>query len=436
MKKNQLNQTALHSKNKEVTNLFRGYSFRLIPTKQQEEYFWKAANAARWAYNWALAEKQKAYEESGVGLNGYELNKIMTQLKKQPEYQWLNEVGCLAITQSIYDCAEAFKNMLRGISRYPKFKSKKNATPSFCIDTTIKNRGTFLRFDGSKVNKYYPMIKFFHNNTVQLSSIGKVRLSKDAEPFHLWYLTEHNITVYNGRIKYDGEHWNLHFSLDITFKEKPLTNEIIGIDVGAKDTAICSNGETYKNINKTFTHIKKLEKRKKHYQRQISRKYEMNKKFNPDTGKFRYTKTNNIEKLEKKTARIDKTLSNIRKTYNHQISREIVNRHPKMIVMENLNIKGMMKNRHLSKAIQQQNLYQLKCFIQYKAENQGTQFVEVPRNYKSTQICSNCGAVHPMNLKQRTYICESCGHIEDRDLNSAHNLQNYGLNLLQAQPII
>ena len=101
--------------------------------------------------------------------------------------------------------------------------------------------------------------------------------------------------------------------------------------------------------------------------------------------------------------------------------------------MENLSIQGMMKNKYLSKAIQQQNLYQLKTFIQYKAENQGTKFVEVPRNYKSTQLCSKCGAVHKISLSQRTYHCNICGHTEDRDLNASHNLQNYGKSLLLAQ---
>lgn len=156
----------------------------------------------------------------------------------------------------------------------------------------------------------------------------------------------------------------------------------------------------------------------------------MNKIKDEYTGKIKYVKTNNIEKLEKKIAKTDKTLSNIRKTYNHQISREIVDMKPQMIVMEDLNIKGMMKNRHLSRAIQQQNIYQLKTFVKYKAESKGTKFVEAPRNYKSTQICSKCGAVHTMNLSQRIYKCNVCGHIEDRDLNSAHNLQNYGKSLL------
>lgn len=410
----------------------RGYVFRLIPTKEQEQYFWKAAGAARFIYNWALDERKRIKEEKDISLSGYDMCKLLTQLKKEPEYAWLNEIHNKMLKKAVLDCDDAFQRMYKGQNKFPKYKSKKNTTPSFYVETSIAYRGTVFTKDGNLVNKSYAQIKFFHNNTVQLSGIGKVRLSSKAKAYNLWYLTENNIPVCNGRVKYDGEHWNLSFSLDIPQKKSELTNEIIGIDLGIKATAICSNGKLCKNINKTSSHIKKLERRKKRYQRQLSRKYEMNKVKTKDTNKFFYIKTNNIKKLEKKVAKIDRTLSNIRKTYNHQISKEIVDMKPQMIVMEDLNIKGMMKNKHLSKAIQQQNLYQLNTFIKYKAESQGTKFVKAPRNYKSTQICSKCGAVHKMNLSQRLYKCTECGHTEDRDLNAAHNLQNYGKSLLLA----
>ena len=412
--------------------MMRGYTFRLIPTKEQEEYFWKAANAARFIYNWTLAEKKRIYTEQGLSVSGYDMCKLLTQLKKEPKYQWLNEIHNKVLKKAVLDCNEAFERMFKGQNRFPKFKSKKNTTPSFCVETHIENRGMVYTEEGKLVDKCNSKIKFYNDNTVQLSGIGKVQLSNNAKEYNLWYLTENLIAVHNGRVKYDEEHWNLSFSLDIPSQKKQLTDEIIVIDLGVKDTAICSNGEIYKNINKTSEHIKTLEKRKKRYQRRISKKYEMNKVKDETTGKFKYVKTNNIKKLEKKVAKIDRTLKNIRKTYNHQISREIVNQTPKAIVMEDLNIKGMMKNKHLSKAIQQQNLYQLKTFIKYKAESQGTKFIEAPRNYKSTQICSKCGAAYKMNISQRVYRCDVCGHIEDRDMNSAHNLENYGLSLLQA----
>jgi putative transposase len=412
--------------------MHKGYQFRLILTKDQEEYCWKASNAARYIYNWTLETKTKIYQEQGISVSGYNMCKLLTALKKEPDHQWLNEIHNKVLNKAVLDCNEAFERMFKGQSRFPKFKSKKKTTPSFCIETSIENKGLRVLSDGTVKDLTNSKIKFSKNNKVQLSGIGCVQLSKNAKHYNLWFLTENNIPVYNGRVKYDGEHWNLSFSVDIPTRQEKLTDEVIGIDLGIKDTAICSNEITYKNINKTSTHIKRLEKRKKRYQRQINRKYQINKTTDPETGKPKFNKTNNIKKLEKKTAKIDKTLSNIRKTYNHQISREIVNRKPQMIVMEDLNIKGMMKNKHLAKAIQQQNLYQLKTFIKYKSERQGTKFVEAPRNYKSTQLCSHCGAVQKMLLSQRVYICPVCGHTEDRDLNASHNLQNYGLSLLQA----
>ena len=358
--------------------------------------------------------------------------KLLTQLKKEPEYQWLNEIHNKVLKRSVLDCSEAFERFFKGQARFPKFKSKKNTTPSFYIETSIENKGLKMLDDGTFQDINLTKIKFNYTNQVRLSGIGWVQLSKNTEKFSLWYLTDNLIPVHNCRVKYDGEHWNLTFTVNIPIQKTELTEEVIGIDLGVKDTAICSNGIVYKNINKTSTSIKRLEKRKKRYQRQLSRKYEMNKEIDEQTCKLNYVKTNNIKKLEKKVARIDRKLANTRKTYNHQISREIINRKPQMIVMEDLNIKGMLKNRHLAKAIQQQNLYQLKEFIKYKAESQGSNFIEVPRNFKSTQICSKCGAVHKMSLNQRTYKCNVCGHTEDRDMNSAHNLQNYGLNLLRA----
>lgn len=412
--------------------MMRGFSFRLIPNKEQEEYLWKASNAARFIYNWSLAEKKRLYTEEGISLSGYEMCKLLTQLKKQPEYQWLNEIHNKVLKKAVLDCDDAFTRMFKGQSRFPRFKSKKTSIPSFYIETSIENKGAVLLENGTIEYKSIPKIKFDHTNKVKLSGIGWIQLSNNAKRYKLWALTENLIPISNGRVKFDGKYWVLTFAVDIPNPRKQLTDEVIGIDLGVKDTAICSNEIIYKNINKTSNNIKRLEKRKKHYQRQISRKYEMNKVINPDTGKEKFIKTNNIKKLEDKTKRIDKRLRNIRKTYNHQISREIVNRLPKAIVMEDLNIKGMMKNRHLSKAIQQQNLYQLKTFIKYKSESQGTRFIEASRTFKSTQLCSKCGAVNKMNLNQRTYICPECGHIEDRDLNAAHNLENYGISLLQA----
>lgn len=415
--------------------MYRGFSFRLIPTPEQEQYFWQASGAARYIYNWALDEYTRQYNEGEPHLSGFEMCRELTKLKKQPDHAWLNTIHSRVTKQAILDCSEAFNRFFTGQNRYPRHKTKRNNQPSFSIDTDIQDLGAILTQDGQFIDKRKNKIKFYDNNTVKLSGLPEpVKLTKHAKTQNLPFLTKNYIKLHNCRVKHDGRYWCLTFSLDIpTPKPQQTTDEILGIDLGVKSTAILSDKTTYKNINKT-RYIKKQERRKRKLQQHLSRKYEANKTQDPVTHKPKYHKTNNIKKLENKIRKIDRKLANTRKTYNHTISLEIVSKKPRAIVMEDLNIQGMLKNRRLSKAIQQQNLYQLKTFIRYKAESQGIQFIEAPRNYKSTQLCSSCGAQHKVSLGERTYRCRACGTTLNRDLNASYNLRNYGSSLLLTQP--
>uniref|UniRef100_UPI000B23A2D5 RNA-guided endonuclease InsQ/TnpB family protein n=1 Tax=Clostridium sp. ATCC 25772 TaxID=1676991 RepID=UPI000B23A2D5 len=198
-----------------------------------------------------------------------------------------------------------------------------------------------------------------------------------------------------------------------------LTDESIGIDVGVKDLAICSNGMSFKNINKTKV-IKKLKKTLKRKQRQCSRKYEKNKKGRE------FVKTKNIAKLERQIRLLHRRLANIRDNHLHQATNKIVKTKPSRVVMETLNIKGIMKNKHLSKAIAEQCLYEFKRQMQYKCELYGIEFVEADKWYPSSKTCSECGHVKTkLSLSERTYICEECGCVIDRDYNASINLSRY-----------
>jgi putative transposase len=220
-------------------------------------------------------------------------------------------------------------------------------------------------------------------------------------------------------ISHDGKYWYLSVGIEQENNTQELTNEVVGIDVGIKDLAICSNGLKFTNINKTKK-IKKIEKKLKRLQRKVSNKYIKNKKGGS------YQKTNNIIKLEKQIRLVHRKLNGIRKNHLHQATNKIVKTKPSKVVMETLNIKGMMKNRHLSKAIQQQNLYEFKRQMQYKCEFNCIEFVEANKWYPSSKTCSECGHVKPkLSLSERTYICEDCGCIIDRDLNAAINLSRY-----------
>ena len=241
--------------------MYKGFCIRLIPTREQAEYFWKASNAARFIYNWSLEERKRLYEE-GISETGYGMCKRLTILKKQEEYSWLNEVHNKVLKRAVLDCDESFKKFFKGKSRFPKFHSRKKTTPSFYVESEIVEK-MLASSDGTVETKKTPKMRFSRENTVTLSKIGKVRLSKSAKEYGLWYLTEHAIPISNARVKYDGKYWNLTFAVEIPTRQEKLTEEVIGIDLGVKDTAICSNGKVYNNVNKKNKNIAKLEKRKK-----------------------------------------------------------------------------------------------------------------------------------------------------------------------------
>ena len=223
----------------------------------------------------------------------------------------------------------------------------------------------------------------------------------------------------NPRVKYDGINWWITVGVEYEDSITVITNDGIGIDLGIKDLAICSDEKTYKNINKSQT-VKKLEKRKRRLQRSISRKYEKNK----IGGK--YCKTSNIIKGEKELLRLNHRLTNIRQNYVHQITSEIIKRKPSFICMEDLNVKGMMKNRHLSKAVQQQCFGEFRRQIEYKAIWNNIPVILADRFFPSSKLCSCCGNIKKdLKLSDRIYKCE-CGNIIDRDYQASLNLKRYG----------
>lgn len=197
------------------------------------------------------------------------------------------------------------------------------------------------------------------------------------------------------------------------------TNDGIGIDLGIKDLAVVSNIEKpFKNINKT-SKVRRLEKKLKRKQRQISRKYEMNKQ-----GK-KFIKTKNIIKLEEQIRKINQQLTNIRHNYIHNITSSLVKSKPNYIVIEDLNVKGMMKNKHLSKAVAQQCFHEFRRQLTYKCKWSNVELRIVDRFYPSSKMCSECGSIDKnLKLSDRTYVCTECGCILDRDKNASFNLKN------------
>lgn len=228
----------------------------------------------------------------------------------------------------------------------------------------------------------------------------------------------------NPRFTFDGLYWYISVGIEVDDNTIIPSNEGIGIDLGIKDLAVCSDEHTYKNINKTQT-VKNIEKRKRRLQRSISRRYEKNKKGD------RYCKTSNIIKREKEFLKVMKRLMNIRQNYLHQTTSEIIKRKPSFICIEDLNVSGMMKNRCLSKAIQQQSFYEFRRQIAYKCKWNNILLVIADRFFPSSKLCSCCGKIKKdLKLADRVYKCK-CGNVIDRDFQASLNLKQYGENVVK-----
>lgn len=377
--------------------MIKGYRVRLEPTTQQSELMFKSAGCSRFIYNWCITFQKERYENGQKFVSDMGMSKYLTQLKKDGEHDWLKEVDSRALVAAYTDACNAFKNFFREIKKgnknqgYPKFKSKKHTKPSFMPN--------------------YQAIKFSENQ-VKLPKIGLVKLSRKN---YIPIVDKYS----NPRLTFDGLHW--YISVGIEEKEDLETElaGVIGVDLGIKNTAVLSDGTIYKNINKTQL-IKRIEKRLKKLQRQVSRKYEMNKEGN------NFIKTRNIKKLEKKILKLHKRLANIRKNYNHTITHQIVEKNPKTVVIEDLDVKEMMKNKYLANAIGKQGFHEIRRQLEYKCKFKGIELLVADKYYPSSKTCSNCRNIKKdLKLKDKIYICPVCGMEMDRYLNASINLANY-----------
>ena len=379
----------------------------LIPNNKQKSKLFQSAGVARFAYNWALGREQENYKNVGTFLSHYDLRKEFTKLKSTEEYKWLNDYSNNITKQAIKDACLAYKRFFKGESAFPKFKSRRKSKPSFYMDT-------------DKIQ--------FTDKTVKLEKITLSR-KKNKQKLNWIRLAEKNrIPVdskyINPGITFDGLNWWISVGIEYADNTEIPVNEGIGIDLGIKDLAICSNLDNpYKNINKTQK-IRKLKKKKRRLQRIVSKKYLINKKGDS------YCKTSNIIKAEKRLLKLNHRLTDIRHNYLHQITTEIINRKPKFIVLEDLNVKGMMKNKHLSEVIAEQCFYEFYRQIEYKSSWNNIKFIIADRFYASSKICSCCGEVKKdLKLSDRIYKCDNCNAVIDRDKNASINLFNYGKSI-------
>ena len=280
--------------------MIRTIKVMLCPNNKQSTKMFQTAGAARFAYNWALAYEDENHKSGGKFINDSELRRIFTALKRTDEYSWLYQYSNNATKQAIKDACEAFKKFFNKQSRHPRFKSKRRSTPSFYVDTLkVKFTETHVKIEGIAKSRKKNHQKA---NWIRLAEHGRIPT---------------NVKYYNPRIKFDGLHWWITVGIECPDSEETPNSDGIGIDLGIKDLAICSDGSTYKNINKSKK-VKRLERKMRRLQRRVSRKYLINKKG------ARYCKTCNITKCEREILIVSRKIKSIRHNYILQTISEIV----------------------------------------------------------------------------------------------------------------
>lgn len=376
--------------------MIKSIKIRLYPTKSQEELMLKHVHASRFIYNYMLDLQNKRYENDEKHLSAFDMNKLLTPMKKQEEFVWLREVSNKTLQRSCADLSDSFSRFFKKTSKHPKFKCRKRAKWNFpiCADKM-----------------------YFLDDFVNIEKVGKVKYRTDYE-----LPQGRGCKFSNPRVSYTNGKWMLSFGIECENQAVELNEYRIGIDLGIKELATVAYGDestVFHNINKSHR-IRTIKRNIRILQRRISRKYDQNKQGN------KFVKTRNIERCEEKLRRMYARLSNIRSNYIHQTTHRLVSLLPNTVVMEDLNVQGMMKNRHLSKAVAEQCFYEFIRQMQYKCEWLGIKFVQVDRFYPSSKTCSCCGSVKSdLKLSDRTYVCSECGFTIDRDLNAAINLMRY-----------
>ena len=388
-----------------MKKLLKAYKVEIKPTVKQIQKINQGMGVCRWLYNEYLATNNQLYVQYKEGLidkkqafmSANDFDKyINNEVKTLEEYSWINNCGSKARKKSIQNAEIAYKRFFKGQSKFPRFKKKNKSDIKLYFP---KNNKTDW-----KVNRHRIMIPTLKN--VRLKEYGYIPVGAK---------------IISGTVSKKADRYYVSVIIDTDFKQQENINQGIGIDLGIKDFAVCSNKQTYKNINKT-QRVKKLEKKLLREQRKLSRKYESLKLRNKKE-KGVVTRQN-IQKQIVKVQILHRRIANIRTDYINKVVNDVVRNKPQFIVIEDLNVKGMMKNKHLSKAVAQQKFYEFRNKLTNKCNALGIELRVVDRFYPSSKLCYSCGSIKKdLKLKDRIYKCD-CGYVEDRDYNASLNLRN------------
>lgn len=384
--------------------MLKSYKTEINPTFKQKQIINRTIGVCRYVYNFYLAHNRELYETEESFISGMDFSKWLNNefIPDNPELHWIKDVSSKSVKQSIMNAERAFKNFFKKKSGFPRFKKKsKSDVKMYFVKTDAK------------------VIITCERHKIKIPTLGWVRLKEKG------YIPTNPNTyiIKSGIISYKAGRYYVSVLVDEQKQQTPALNNFgIGIDLGLKDFAICSNGRTYNNINKC-SQIRKLEKKLRREQRSLSRKYENYKKLNNNL-KGAATRQN-ILKQKLKVQRLYQRLDNIRTDYINKVISELAKTKPMWITIEDLNVSGMMKNKHLSKAIAQQKFFEFRAKLLVKCNEYGIELRIVDRFYPSSKTCHNCGSIKSdLKLSDRIYHCDECGYTEDRDYNASLNLRD------------
>ena len=383
-----------------MKKLKRAYKIEINPTDDQKSKIHQTIGVSRFIYNFYIAHNKEIYEREGKFVSGMDFSKWLNNeyIPNNQDKKWIKEVSSKATKQAIMNGDKAFKDFFKKAKGFPKFKKKKNQDVKAYFPKNNKTDWTLER------------------HRVKIPTLGWVRLKEFG------YIPVNSI-VKSGTVSQKADRYYVSILVEETYiKISNPNNEGLGIDLGIKEFAICSNGNKFKNINKTST-VKKIEKKLKREQRKLSRKYESLKIRNKNIKEGRATRQN-IQKQVVKVQRLHQRLANIRTDYINKTVFSIVKQKPSYITIEDLAVSNMMKNKHLSKAISSQKFFEFKTKLMSKCKQNNIELRIVDRFYPSSKTCSNCGKIKKdLKLSDRIYKCD-CGFTIDRDLNASINLKN------------
>ena len=380
-----------------MKKLLKSFKTEINPTLEQKTKINKTIGTCRYVYNFYLAHNKELHDTGQKFMSGKSFSVWLNNeyLLNNSDYLWIKEVSSKSVKKSIEDGCVAFTRFFKGQSKFPKFKKKGKSDVKMYF---VKNNPKDCLCERHRIN--IPTLGW-----VRLKEKGYIPTTKDG-----YVIKSGTVSIKAGRY---------YVSALVEIPDTKITNnanEGLGIDLGLKDLAIVSNGKIYKNINKSVR-IKKLEKQLRREQRCLSRKYENLKKGES-------TQRANIQKQKLKVQKLHHRIDNIRTDYINKTIAEIVKTKPSYITIEDLNVTGMMKNRHLSKAVASQKFYEFRTKLKIKCDDNGIELRVVDRFYPSSKLCHCCGSIKKdLKLSDRIYKCE-CGYVEDRDFNASLNLRD------------